>query len=137
MLRFALPVLLSAVALAGCDAVDDDASRSIGGQWSGVIEMPGESFGGPFTLDLRQVGGTVAGTADWFVAGGDQSVRGTVNGTVPPSGTITYTVDFVLNGSVWGVQRHDVRLDDDVLSGTWVFTSSDEFSVGTVSLTRR
>ena len=146
MLRL-LPVLLLAFSLAACDGTDDDdapppptAPQSVAGVWEGTLTHSNPNItDGSLTLTLTQVDRAITGTAAWrygrTTGGGPaQSVgdTGSVLGTVPASGPVTYTISFQDSDR----QLHDMTLSGSTLSGTWRSEGGGPSS-GTSTLTRR
>ena len=146
MLRLpALVLALCALSFTACDSVDDDderpaAPQSVAGVWEGTLMHSDPSItDGQITLTLTQVDRAITGTAAWRygrVTGGgpSQSVgdSGSVLGTVPSSGPVTYTISFQDSRR----QLHDMTLSGTTLTGTWRGEGTPSIS-GTSTLTRR
>ena len=132
-----LPALLFAAALvaAGCDSADLDdeappSAQSIAGVWTGPITHPNPNLDGTLTLSITQVDRSITGSAEWTTP--NDTYRGSLLGTVPASGPITYTINLGDRGRYF----HDMTLSSGTLSGTW---QSERISTnqGTSTLTRR
>ena len=138
--------LLTAFLASGCDGADVDdetpvAPQSVAGVWEGtLVHSSDQVTDGQLTLTLTQVDRAITGQASWRygvptgVPGRLQSVgrSGSVLGTVPASGPITYTISFTDEPR----QLHEMTLGGTTLSGTWVADGRTSIS-GTSTLTKR
>lgn len=128
--------LLTACLASGCDSADVDdegpaAPQSVAGVWAGPITHSNPALDGTLELTITQVDRAITGSAAWTTGGGE-TYRGSLLGTVPASGPVTYT----LNLGDRGTYLHDMTLRDGVLSGTWQSERSSSIA-GTSTLTRR
>ena len=138
-------LLLSATTLAGCDGADPDddlplAPQSVAGVWEGTLTHSNPNItDGQITLTLTQVDRAITGTAAWRygrISNGGPAASigdsGSVLGTVPASGPVTYTISFQNSDR----QLHNMTLSGNTLTGTWRGDGPNAAS-GTSTLTRR
>ena len=108
----------------------DAGLRSLAGSWEGPTRHPDPALNGTLALSITQTGHSVAGRALWTFPSGT-AITGTVLGTAPARGPITYTLDFGEKGTY----LYGMTLDGQTLRGTWVSGASPDVS-GTSVLAR-
>ena len=129
-----LSLTLALFTLAACDAADpdDDAPpipQSVAGTWEGAITHANPALDGTLVLSITQVDRAITGQARWTFSG--RTITGSLLGTVPANGPVTYTLNFGNDGRY----LHDMTLDGRTLRGTWVSERTAGVN-GTSTLTR-